>query len=129
MIVIAIVGILVSVALPGFVKYSNKARYTEVIAASVKYKQTAEVAVQMGFVLTDLNAGSNGIPEPITPSNSQSTHLKSLTIENGVIKAVGADHLDNAVFQLDATLKGDGINWSLNGTASTCLALGLCSPI
>lgn len=52
MIVVAIVGILASVAVPAYQKYTLKAKFVAVIAATAPYKIAMELCVQNGDSLT-----------------------------------------------------------------------------
>ncbi len=128
MIVIAIVGILASVAIPEYVKYTKRAKYSELILSTGKFKTTAEVAYNMGITLSEINSGESGVPPAITASTTHSEVLDSLTVTEGVIKATASSNYDSSVYQLEPTETAQGLTWSLNQSASTCLSLGYCSP-
>ena len=75
MIVIAIIGILASVALPAYQSYTKRAQFSEVVLATAAVKSQVDVAAQTGKLATaaaaiDLagaDGGSAGI-DPRTPS-------------------------------------------------------------
>ncbi len=62
--VTAIIGMLASVALPSYQRYSDRARFSEAILAATPYKTAMELSVFRGLStsLTDLQSGTNGIP-------------------------------------------------------------------
>jgi type II secretory pathway pseudopilin PulG len=129
MIVIAIVGIIASVAIPEYVKYAKRAQYSEVVLATTKYKTSIEAAYNMGINLTDMDTGTNGLPPAITVATTHTDNLKSLTVAAGVITATAADEFENAIYQLEPTEVSNGLTWRLNDTVSTCLTLGYCTPL
>ena len=119
MIVVAIIGILASVALPAYNTYTTKARFTEVILATSAAKAAMEVAVQTGITDTDdLDSGSNGIL-----ALGASGYVTSVGIEDGVITATGTSDVDDATYTLTASISNDQIQWTTGGT---CVAAGLC---
>lgn len=128
MIVIAIVGILASVAIPEYVKFAKRAKFSEVVASTTKFKTVTEVAYNLGVPLAEINSGHAGVPQAINSSNTHTKYLQSLTVTKGVIKATGSAEFDNTVYQIEPQVSGEGLIWSLNLTASTCLNSGFCSP-
>lgn len=85
MIVIAIIGILVAIAIPSYHRYTRRAYYTEIVQASSPYKLGVEECYLLTGQLNDCSAGTNGVPPAIMPVNSAGL-VDSITIENnGVI--------------------------------------------
>ena len=124
MVVIAIIGILVSVALPAYETYSARSRFTEVVLATGAYKSAAEIAVQTGRApngVTDLDAGSVGIPAD--NATIVGAYIASVTMTDGVITGVSQNLSTNGNYTLTANIVNNGIRWSEGGT---CAALGLC---
>ena len=135
MIVIAIVGLIASISIPEYVKYTKRAKFSEVILATTAFKTPAELAYQTGTPISDLNADSHGIPPAISASNpAVSDHIASVTISGGVLTATSnSDTIEvgagvGAVFQLEAVEIGGGLQWRMNKIASTCLGAGFCAP-
>jgi type IV pilus assembly protein PilA len=110
MIVTAIIGILVSVALPAYDLYRNRARFSEAILAIGFYR--AAILVQAHSdrftAITDVDAGTNGIP-PIQP---QAASVHGIDVVDGVITV---------------TWMADGTD--LAGTTYTLAAQGVVPPV
>ena len=134
LIVIAIIGILAAVALPAYQTYTKRAKFAENPLASTIYKTAAEIAVQTkdngGSALTvsDLNAGSFGIPAANDPGAIQGTYVGAATMANGLITItstlMGGSATSAATYTLQATVtSAGGITWVQGGT---CEAQGLC---
>ena len=120
MIVIAIIGILAAVALPAYQTYTDRAKFSEVIAAVAPYKTAIAVAVQKGTGVTaidDLDSGSLGIPAAAGASG----YVTSVSVLNGKITAVST--LGTVGAEATYTLLAGGIaapvQWTEGGT---CLA-------
>ena len=65
MIVIAIIGILAAVALPAYQNYTQKAKFSEVIAAVAGVRTAVDVCFQTGSAL-DLCAGNGSVTTAAT---------------------------------------------------------------
>jgi len=65
MIVLAIVGILVAIAIPSYQTYTRRAHYAEVIQAAAPYKIGVQECFQVTSNLNDCHAGENGVPAAI----------------------------------------------------------------
>ncbi|MGB2118450.1 MAG: pilin [Porticoccaceae bacterium] len=119
MIVVAIIGILASVALPAYNTYTKKAKFSEVILATSAPKAAMEVAVQTGVSdEDDLDSGSNGIL-----ALGASGYVTGVAIEDGVITATGTADVDSVTYTLTASISNNQIQWATGGT---CVAAGLC---
>ncbi len=110
MIVTAIIGILVSVALPAYDLYRNRARFSEAILAIGFYR--AAILVQAHSdrfnTLADVDAGTNGIP----PTQPQAASTHGIDVVDGVITV---------------TWMADGTD--LAGTTYTLAAQGVVPPV
>ena len=125
LIVIAILGVLISLALPNYQNYMNKAKFSEVITATAPYKLAVEVAYQTGVKLDNLDSGKNGIPENITENNSYK-YTKTIQLTKGVITATSKDiGVGEVNYILTAKELNGRIIWDIDNTSS-CLNLGLC---
>ena len=123
MIVVAIIGILASVALPAYQTYTQKAQFTEVILATSAAKIAVELAAQTGVTDANLDGGSNGILDL-----GASGFVTSVVTVNGLITATANGLLDAggvnaATYTLDSTIANGQVQWTIGGT---CQAAGLC---
>jgi len=86
MIVVAIIGVLASVALPVYTLYQNSARFTEAILAIGSNRSAIIVAAAAGRVtaLTDLDSGINGLPGVQAVGAAQ----HGISVTDGVITIV-----------------------------------------
>ena len=124
MIVVAIIGILASVALPAYTLYQNSARFTEAILAIGSNRSAMAVAAAAGRVsaVTDFDSGTNGLPgaQPV----GATTH--GISVTDGVItitwKTDGTS-LDGVTYTLTALGHLPPIQWASGGT---CVAGGYC---
>ena len=131
MIVIAIVGILATIAAPQYETYTKRTRFAEVILATTPFKRSAEIVIQTGraTTLNELDAGQWGIPDEITTGNAVGAFVDSVDMEDGVITAVGSPEVDNAVFQLSVNLDpvNGTVSWSENSAVTnSCQRKGIC---
>ena len=126
MIVIAIIGILASVALPAYQTYTKKAKFSEVVLAGSNIKSSVDVCYQtrgdgdlancnslakIGMVATDLNKGAH-------------VNEGGVTGATATITVVGAASVDNETYILIPTPSGRTLTWS--DATSSCIAAGLC---
>lgn len=118
MIVVAIIGILSVVAIPSYQTYTQRARFSEVIAATEPFKTAIALALQQGISAEELSNDSYGIPaEPPSTKN-----LESIKVENGIIIATSTKIAGNATLILSPS--NDGTVWTISGS---CVKNGLCS--
>jgi type IV pilus assembly protein PilA len=127
LVVIAIIGILAAVAVPSYLDYAKRAKYSEVVNATAPFKVAVETCYITRGNLTDCDSGAYGVPALITGGDG---HLNGLAVADGVITADG----DSATFGLAYTFvltpsipgtagKGASLTWAASGT---CQGVGLC---
>jgi|TARA_B100002003_G_C13833369_1_gene409483 type IV pilus assembly protein PilA len=120
MIVTAIIGILVSIALPAYDLYRNRARFSEAILAIGTYQAAILLDAHSDrfTALADVDAGSQGIPA--TQAQAASTH--GIDVLNGVITvtwmADGSD-LAGTTYTLAAQGVTPPIQWVKGGSCET----------
>ena len=127
MIVIAIIGILASVALPAYSQYTKKAKFSEVILAGSSVKGLVDLCFQTRgeqFLSNcDTLAKIGGNTADITDGD----HVAGvgMTGTSAVIQVNGAATVDSVTYTLTPAVSGGGntLNWDEDGT---CVANGLC---
>ncbi len=117
MLVIAIIGILTTLAIPSYVQYMQRARFTEVITATLPFKTAITLALQEGTPMKELANGVHGVPSSPVKTNN----LLGVSVEKGIITATASSPLNSATYQLKPD--ADGTHWTVSGT---CLKQGLC---
>lgn len=130
LIVIAIFGILAAVSFPVYKSYSDRAKFSEVIAATSSYKLAAEIAVQTASATVEqLDAGSFDIPESIEAGNSYGEYLRSIHMLDGTITATVQDLVgDNGSpinYILQSSINNGRLVWK-RSEASSCISAKLC---
>ncbi len=84
MIVIAIIGILVAIAIPSYKNYTRRAHYTEIVQAAAPFKIGVEECYQIIGTLNECQAGENGVP-PAIPSGSGAGLVEAINVNNNGI--------------------------------------------
>ena len=124
MIVTAIIGILVSVALPAYDLYRNRARFSEAILAIGFYRAAILVQAHSDRFasLADVDASTNGI----APAQAQTASTHGINVVDGVItvtwRADGTD-LAGVTYTLAVDTIDPPITWTSGGT---CEIGGYC---
>lgn len=124
MIVTAIIGILVSVALPAYDLYRNRARFAEAILAIGFHRAAIITQSQSDRFgdLTDVDAGAWGIPQ--TQVQAATTH--GINVVDGLITVTWMADGSNLA-GVTYTLQADGITPPIRWTAGgSCMQLGYC---
>lgn len=129
MVVIAIIGILASLAIPMYANYTNKTKFSEVIQATAPLKLTVELCANQTGDLKDCSNGKNGVPEPFVASNAENGYVASIiTADSGIITAtsqgIKINKQTSFTYILTPKLNKNGqIVWQPSGT---CHAARLC---
>jgi type IV pilus assembly protein PilA len=116
MIVIAIIGILASIALPAYQTYTQKAYYSEIVLAGSPAKIGVEICAQTTNSLTGCSGGNNGVPGDVAAATSGADGVTSITTAaNGVITIVPV--AQNGILAADTyvmtpALAGGKITWA-----------------
>lgn len=132
MIVIAVFGILASIAIPEYLNYTARAKFSEVIAATNKYKTAVSICAQSngGIPVSGgcTQFSANGIP----PAPAASAFLDSLTLnvtnkDEVVItaNATNGNGLRGQTYRLFGTYSNNRLIWAKDPMA-TCNLTELC---
>lgn len=121
MIVVAIIGILASVAIPAYRVYIQKAAFSEVILATTTYTVAFDIAAQAGRfnTLTGVDTGTNGIPTAATTTGV----VASVSMSDGILTATGTAEVGSYTYILTPNGVVSPIQWDVSGT---CIAAGVC---
>ena len=131
MIVVAIVAILAAVALPAYKSYTQRAKFSEVIAASGPAKTAVEVCVQgytgtaasVGSDCTD--AGNSAVSNAVTTANVSAVEVSNAN-STITITATGTAEVNSATYKLitsGAVSAGNRVQWTISGS---CRTAGFC---
>jgi len=121
MIVIAIIGILASVAVPQYTQYVNRAKFSEILLMTVSlcHQETNSFATCNG---TGATGDFAGIPADLASPGEG--FADSITTSAGVILATANDNLGGQTYQLTPEYSDSrGISWEKTGT---CIAANMC---
>jgi type IV pilus assembly protein PilA len=137
MIVIAIIGILASVALPAYSNYTNKAAFSEVVLATSNVKSQVEICAQRAdttaanFATNCIPAGARGVID--SGASGRVTSVVTTAGGGGVlITGTGDANFTPAspTYIIDGTRQANGqVIWDPNSAVSvlaTCVAANLC---
>lgn len=118
MIVIAIIGILVAIAIPSYQNYTRRAHYTEVVQATEPYKLGVQECFQTIGALDHCDAGENGVPVAIVAGKGPDLIDSVNVAENGVITVTpknlyGITAAD--IYTLTPTDHDDALTWKSGG--------------
>ena len=124
MIVVAILGILASVALPAYTHYRNRAAFTEALLAFSVYQNFIIIAAESNRLneIDDIQEGENGIPD--SQKRDENTH--GIHVHKGEIKVTwkrDGSAMAAANYTLTAQNITPPVQWVEGGS---CITLGLC---
>lgn len=126
MIVIAIVAILATIAIPSYQNYTKKAAISELLQASSPYRSEVELCIYNKGSKTDCNAGSNGIQ---SEAGEKGKYVQAITVKSGAIKVTGKAALDGISYELTPNVNATtGVTWTANcGTNTDLFPAGFCT--
>ena len=136
MIVVAILGILATIAIPSYQTYTLRAKFSEVIKAAEPYKTAVEICAADSsctstvagtpptISISGITTGANGFPAAAGASGN----VGSVTVDsNGKIIATAGttNGLNGQTYIMTPSYNasGNNVQWAKGGT---CLTTGLC---
>ncbi|MFT4860818.1 MAG: prepilin-type N-terminal cleavage/methylation domain-containing protein [Pseudohongiellaceae bacterium] len=129
MTVTAVVGLLMSVAVPAFVRYTDRARFAEAILATNQYRAAIEVAANRGLFrkARDMYSGTLGVPGfQFDAQLSEGSQLQFTGVGQGSIWVFwgndGSELASESYIQRALNVTPP-IQWQVGGS---CLASGYC---
>lgn len=134
MMVIAIIGILMTIAIPSYQRYNQKAKFSEVIQAVAPYKMSVNLcAYQQGDLSLCGTPGQRGISEDFQAASPGKGYVKTINVgEQGEIIArsqrIKLGQLESFEYRLKPTLHDNGsLTWEVDSTtADSCTRHYLC---
>ncbi len=138
MIVIAIIGILASVAVPSYGKYVQKVKFSEVIQTVAEVKHAVDLCYMTTNNLTicdDATTG-NGSTSDAGVSGASTTALTKSELSNldvvyinpssVTIVGVGSTDVNSREYHLNGIPQFGSLVWTLDEGSSNCDEVGLC---
>lgn len=118
MIVIAIIGILVAIAIPSYENYTRRAHYTEIVQAAEPYKLGVQECFQTTGSLDSCSAGQNDVPEA-TPSGKGVDLIDSIDVSDAGVITVTPKQLyginSTDTYILTPTEMDNTLSWASSG--------------
>lgn len=122
MIAIAIVGILAAIAVPTYLTYTKKAKFSEVIMATGPFRSAVDICAQSTNALTACGNAQNGVPSAQGASGQVASIV---TAANGTVTATDVNAATYILVPTRNATTGQ-VTWSIDTAGSTCVAAGLC---
>jgi type IV pilus assembly protein PilA len=115
MIALAIIGIIMTIAVPSYQNYTRRAHYSEIINATAPYKIAVVECYQTIGELTGCDGNTNSIPNNITTPTGG---VANLIVNNGIITVTpvarnGIESRDTYI--LTPTITNNSILWAISG--------------
>jgi len=138
MIVVAIIGILASIAIPAYQTYIAKAQFSEVILATSGVKSAIEVCGQSDGKLDDCGDGTDGgVTTAIAGSKSGAAVADVDVVITGsgatsvaTITAIPTNDFKGLLtaddYVIAGSYTGGAVIWALDSSASGCFTKGYC---
>jgi prepilin-type N-terminal cleavage/methylation domain-containing protein len=133
MIVIAIIGLLMMRAVPSYQRYTQRAKFIEVIQAVEPYKIGVTLcAYQQGDLETCGTPGKNNIPNDFKNTNANKGYIDTVTVSaEGVVTAtsqrIKLDKKTTFTYTLKPIFENAMLQWVLDDSApDSCKHYHLC---
>lgn len=120
MVVIAILGILVAIAIPSYQVYTRRAHYAELVEATIPYRIGVEECFEVTDQLDECVGGKNGVPSNIEQDTSSSLIASIRVLAAGIIEVTPKDKFGihpADTFVLTPEIHHDKLLWQNGGGA------------
>lgn len=118
LIAIAIVGILMTIAIPSYQNYTRKAHYSEIVQATSPFRLGVEECYQITNDLSVCKAGQNGVPENILNTSDSGLIDSIIVADKGKILVTPKNLYGikpEDTYELIPTEINDQLTWKANG--------------
>lgn len=117
MIVIAIIAVLATIAIPSYQGYTKKAAISELIQASAPYKAEVELCLYNASNKNQCSAGQHGIQNKPSDMN-KFKYLNDISVTAGVITVSGKGSLQDISYKMtpSESKQGELIDWTVQCT-------------
>lgn len=129
MIVVAIIGILASIALPAYMDYQQRTKVAGAVAGTASYKTAVGLCISEKGTATGCNDGDDGIGAEISSGDDGLTinYVDALTVSSGIISITSTGVSvagGNLSIQMTPIVNNDNgtIQWSFTGNG--CIEAG-----
>ena len=115
LIVLAVMGLLATIAIPAFQNYMRRAYFTDVVKATAVYQSAVTHCYLSQRKLTNCNAGSHDIPQAMTSTEGP---VASIDVSEGVITVTPAAKkgiLTTDTYVLTPTVENNILRWRASG--------------
>ncbi|HHF5190206.1 TPA: prepilin-type N-terminal cleavage/methylation domain-containing protein [Haemophilus influenzae] len=126
---IVIIAILATIAIPSYQNYTKKAAVSELLQASAPYKADVELCVYSTNETTSCTGGKNGIAADIKTAKG---YVASVITQSGGITVKGNGTLANIEYILQATGNAAaGVTWTTTckGTDASLFPANFCGSV
>ena len=126
MIVIAIIGILASVALPAYQTYVKKAKFSEVVLAVSTIRTAIDLCYQIrgSGILANCDTEAKLGISLADAEGGDFVNSVVLTATTAIITSTGSAAVDNQTYIMIPSISGQTLIWS--DSTSSCITVGLC---